>query len=54
MTVARLRLALMGGTAGSPREPPSLTLFVPKVPSGAAPARSVAAAKIPASREAGQ
>ncbi len=38
-----LRLALMGGTAGSPHEPPSPTPFVPLRRLGAAPAMSVAA-----------
>ncbi len=42
---ARLRLARMGGTAGSPREPPSLTLLAPLLPPWAAAAMSVAAAK---------
>ncbi len=37
------RLVLMGGTAGSPHGPPSLTPFVPLAPLGAAPAMSVAA-----------
>ena len=43
--VARLRLARTGETAGSPREPPSLTGLAPQRPHGAAPAMSVAAAE---------
>jgi hypothetical protein len=35
----------MGGTAGSPHGPPSLTLLAPLRPFWAAPAMSVAAAK---------
>ncbi len=45
MTVARLRLTPTGGTAGSPREPPSLNAFAPLQRHLAAPAMSVAAAK---------
>ena len=44
MIVARLRLAPVGGTAGSPHEPPSLTRFAPQPRLCAAPAMSVAAA----------
>ena len=45
MTVARLRLAPVGGTAGSPQEPPSLILFAPQKWVRAAPAVSGAASK---------
>ena len=44
MTVARLRLALAGGTAGSPHGPPSLIALAPQGRLWAAPAMSVAAA----------
>ena len=44
MTVARLRLAPAGETAGFPREPPSPTALAPQQRLGAAPAMSVAAA----------
>jgi hypothetical protein len=46
MNVARLQLARMGGTAGSPHDPPSPTALAPQRSIRAAPAMSVAAAKI--------
>jgi len=45
MIVARLRLAPTGGTAGSPREPPSPNPSAPQEPLVAPPAMSVAAAE---------
>ena len=45
VTVARLRLARAGETAGFPREPPSPTAFAPQQRFEAAPAMSVAAAE---------
>jgi hypothetical protein len=45
MTVARLRLAPVGGTAGSPHEPPFPNLVAPQQRHWAAPAMSVAAAR---------
>ena len=44
MTVARLRLARTGGTAGSPRAPPTPDGLAPQQRLGAPPAMSVAAA----------
>ncbi len=45
MIVARLRLAPMWGTAGSPHEPPSLSTLLSAMRLVAAPAMSVAAAE---------